>query len=134
MPARRPTTIPATMMYGTSTSEPISVWGMGNSITSPTNQRLSRVAVTVAMMMGTKLVIAYSIMTTSMAKITPAMGVLNDAPIAAADPQATSVRTQLSGSRRASPSRLEVAAPRCTAGPSLPPDSPVASPMTPPTN
>ena len=54
-------------------------------------------------MIGMKLTIAYSIITTSMAKMTPAIGVLNEAPIAAAVPQATSVRTQLSGSRNASP-------------------------------
>ena len=57
-----------------------------NSITSPRYQRLSTVAVTVAMMMGMKLTIAYSIITTSMAKMTPAIGVLKDAPIAAAVP------------------------------------------------
>ena len=81
-----------------------------------------------------KLAMVYSIITTSMAKMTPAIGVLNDAPMAAAEPQATNVRTLLLGSRKASPSRLEVAAPRCTAGPSRPPDSPVVNAATPPKN
>ena len=66
--------MPETMMYGTSSSERRSVSSPENSMTSPRYQRLSTVAVTVAMMMGMKLAIAYSIITTSMAKMTPAMG------------------------------------------------------------
>ena len=76
----------------------------------------------------------YSIITTSMAKITPEMGVLKEAEMAAAQPQATSVRMLLLGSRIHCPSRLEKAAPRCTAGPSRPADCPVITVVTPETN
>ena len=81
-----------------------------------------------------KLAMVYSTITTSMAKMTPASGVLKDAAMAAALPQATSERTQLLGTANAWPSRLDAAAPRCTAGPSFPPERPAPSAKTPPQN
>ena len=73
-------------------------------------------------MIGVKPAMVYSIITTSMAKMTPEIGVLKEAEMAAAQPQATSVRMLLFGSRIHWPIRLEKAAPRCTAGPSRPAD------------
>jgi len=70
------------------------------------------VEVTEARMTGMKLAMVYSIITTSMAKMTPAIGVLNEPAMAAAVPQATSVRTLLLGSSNAWPIRLDAAAPR----------------------
>jgi hypothetical protein len=70
------------------------------------------VEVTAAMMTGIKLPMVYSIITTSIAKMTPARGVLKDPAIAAAVPQATRVRILLLGNSNACPSRLELAAPR----------------------
>ncbi len=65
---------------------------------SPPNTALDRaVATTAAIITGTKLFSAYSIMMTSSAKITPARGVLNDAAIPAAAPLATRVRILLLG-------------------------------------
>src|SRR5690554_5033719 len=91
-------------------------------------------ALTAARMMGVKPAMVYSIITTSMAKITPAIGVLNEAEMAAAQPQATSVRMLLLGSLSHCPNRLENAAPRCTAGPSRPADWPETTVVTPATN
>src|SRR5690554_3879508 len=85
-------------------------------------------------MMGVNPAMVYSIITTSMAKITPEMGVLNEAEMAAAQPQATRVRMLLLGRRIHWPSRLENAAPRCTAGPSRPADWPLTTVATPATN
>ena len=51
-----------------------------------------------------KLAMVYSIMTTSIAKMTPAIGVLKDAAIAAAVPQPTRARILLLGSRNNWPS------------------------------
>ena len=76
----------------------------------------------------------YSIITTSMAKMTPDIGVLNEAEIAAAQPQATRVRMLLFGNRIHCPIRLENAAPRCTAGPSRPADWPLTTVATPEMN
>ena len=59
-----------------------------------------------------KLAMVYSIITTSMAKMTPAMGVLKLLAIAAAVPQATIVRMLLLGKREARPSRLAAVAPK----------------------
>jgi len=55
--------------------------------------------VTADMMTGAKLSIEYSIITTSMEKMTPASGVLKEADIAAAMPQAAKVLRLLFGSR-----------------------------------
>ena len=66
-------------------------------MTSPKNQRFTTVAVTDAMMTGMKLAMVYSIITTSIAKMTPAIGVLKEAPMAAAEPHATRVRMLLFG-------------------------------------
>ena len=79
-------------------------------------------ALTEARIIGVKPAMVYSIITTSMAKMTPEIGVLKEAEMAAAQPQATSVRMLLFGSRIHWPIRLEKAAPRCTAGPSRPAD------------
>lgn len=86
------------------------------------------------MITGMKLPIVNSIITTSMAKITPAMGVLNEPAMAAAVPQATSVRMLWLGSENAWPSRLELAAPRWIAGSSRPPDWPEIRARMPPKN
>ncbi len=91
-------------------------------------------AVTADRMTGMNDPIVYSIITTSMAKMTPAMGVLNDPPMAAAVPQATRVRKALLGSSRAWPRRLALAAPRWMAGPSRPPEMPAIRAMMPPKN
>ena len=74
----------------------------------------------------------YSMSTTSIAKMTPASGVLKDAAMAAAVPQATNVRKLLVDCRKVEPSRLDAAAPKCTAGPSRPPERPAARPITAP--
>ena len=79
-------------MYGTSSSERSSVSGTENTASPPNTLRETTVAATVETMTGTKPTTVYSINTTSIAKTTPASGVLKDAAIAAALPQATSVR------------------------------------------
>lgn len=84
--------------------------------------------------MGVKPAIVYSIITTSMAKMTPEIGVLNEADMAAAQPHATRVRILLFGSLIHCPIRLENAAPKCTAGPSRPADCPVTTVVTPTMN
>ena len=61
-------------------------------------------------------------MTTSIAKITPAIGVLKLEAIAAAVPQATIVRMLLLGSFDFCPNKLAAVAPKWIAGPSRPPD------------
>lgn len=66
----------------------------------------------------------YSMSTTSMAKITPARGVLKPAAMAPATPHPTRVRMLLLGRRRRWPSTLAVAAPRWTVGPSRPTEWP----------
>ena len=84
-----------------------------------------------ARMTGMKPTMVYSIITTSMAKMTPAMGVLKEAAIPAAVPQATSTRRLLWGRRSSWPRPLEAAAPRWIAGPSRPADSPPTTDTTP---
>ena len=76
-------------------------------------------------MMGIKLAMVYSIKMTSMAKITPAKGVLNDAAMAAAAPQPTKTRMLLFGRRTHCPSMLALEAPRWILGPSRPTDCPL---------
>ena len=128
-----PTASPANTMYGNSNSE-CKPSEMANTVASPWNPRYTTVAVTALKITGMKLAMVYSIITTSMANTTPASGVLKDAAMAAALPQATSERTQLFGTARPWPSKLETAAPRCTAGPSLPPERPQVRANTPPAN
>ncbi len=65
-------------------SELISRLGTAKLAASPNAYLDITVAVTADRITGTKLVMAYSIITTSIAKITPAIGVLNDPAIAAA--------------------------------------------------
>ena len=110
------------------------VSGSANTVAPPNAQRRTTVAVTAARITGRKPAMVYSIRITSMAKTTPASGVLKDAPIAAAQPQANSVRVLLSGSANRRPSQVEAAAPRCTAGPSRPPERPAVKATTVPTN
>ena len=62
----------------------------------------------------------YSIMTTSIANMTPAIGVLKDAAMEAAVPHATNVLKLLFGSLNSCPSKLLLAAPTWTTGPSRP--------------
>ena len=92
------------------------------------------VAVTAEMMTGVKPIIVYSITTTSMAKITPASGVLKPAAIAAATPQHTKVRVLLFGTFKYRPNALPLVAPRCTPGPSRPIDWPVINTIVAPIN
>ena len=80
------------------------------------------VALTAANITGVKPTIVYSIRITSIAKITPARGVLKEAAIPAAAPQATKVRILLLGKCKVCPIKLALAAPKCTLGPSLPMD------------
>ncbi|BBI54934.1 hypothetical protein HORIV_73550 [Vreelandella olivaria] len=61
---------------------------------------------------GIKLIKVYSIITTSIAKMTPAMGVLKEAEMAAAVPHATSTLRLLLGRRICWPSPLAAAAPK----------------------
>ena len=70
---------------------------MENTDASPNTACDRVVAVTAARITGAKLTMEYSIMTTSIEKMTPASGVLNEAAIAAAMPQAASVRLLLFG-------------------------------------
>jgi hypothetical protein len=63
-------------------------------------------------MIGTKLPTLYSNARTSSAKITPASGVLNEAAMPAAVPQAAMFRILLFGNVRIWPMRLPLAAPR----------------------
>ncbi len=84
------------------------------------------VALKEARITGVKLPMVYSIITTSMAKITPASGVLKEAPMAAAIPQATRVRILLLGRWSHLPAIPPEAAPKWTLGPSLPTEWPLA--------
>ncbi len=61
---------------------------------------------------GKNPMMVYSINTTSIAKITPAMGVLKDAEMAAATPQPAKVRKLLWGNLSHWPNWLAVAAPK----------------------
>ena len=71
--------------------------GAIKAISAPYKTLCSSVAVTEAIMIGVKPMMVYSSITTSMAKITPAMGVLNDAAMAPAVPHPTnSLRLLLS--------------------------------------
>ena len=76
----------------------------------------------------------YSRTMTSIEKITPAMGVLNEEPIAAAAPQPIRTRIELLGSFSVWPNRLLTDAPRWMAGPSRPPVWPLISAIAPVTN
>ena len=73
-------------------------------------------------MTGVKPIMLYSSITTSIAKITPAIGVLNDAAIAPAVPHPTIRRRLLLGRWKIRPICEPAPAPRWTAGPSVPPD------------
>ena len=75
-------------------------------------KRLVAVALTAARITGIKPLMVYSIITTSMAKMTPANGVLNEAAMAPAEPHAIRIRILLLGSRIFCPSKLPPAAPR----------------------
>ena len=97
---------------GTSQKPAEVIAGTLNASAPPNTATLISVAVTEAMMTGMKEITEYSIITTSMAKMTPAIGVLKEADIAAAVPQPTSVRILLFGRRMRWPSTLAAAAPR----------------------
>ena len=132
--AATPIMIAMAMIQGISSREFMVSGGTLNAGSEPYAAWVTTAAVTDARMMGVKPAMVYSIITTSMAKITPEIGVLNDAEIAAAQPQATNVRMLLLGSRIHCPIKLEMAAPRCTAGPSRPADWPVTTVLTPVAN
>ena len=132
--ARQPISRPANMMRGTSGSDWISINATLNGDSVPNKASTVSEAATAAMITGRKLAIVYSIITTSMAKMTPAMGVLKELASAAAVPQATSVLMPSLGSRSHWPSRLAAAAPKWMAGPSRPPDWPESSAAAPPKN
>ena len=133
-PPTKPTAKPAKAMYGTSAKDARSLGGTVKIVLLPSTQRTSTVAVTVAMMTGTKPSTVYCISTTSMANITPASGVLKDAAIAAAAPHAVRVRRSSGRASSAWASWLAAALPKCTAGPSWPPESPMFRAKTLPAN
>ena len=133
-PPTKPTANPARTITGTSAKEARSLGGTRKIVALPKAQRASTVAVTVAMITGTKPRIVYSISTTSMAKITPASGVLKEAAMAAAAPQATRLRSSSGRTSKAWPTKLDAAAPRWTAGPSWPPERPMFKAKTLPPN
>ena len=83
----------------------------GRNTTAPNTAWDRVVAITAARITGTKPATVYSIMTTSIAKITPAIGVLKEAAMAAAVPQADITLRLLLGKRRPAPNRLLAAAP-----------------------
>lgn len=105
-------TIPIMTINGNSQYEPSSSAGTTKAGVFPKTAQFTVVALTAARITGVKPVMVYSIMMTSMEKITPASGVLNEAAMAAAAPQATSTRMLLFGIRNFCPSKLAVAAPR----------------------
>ena len=127
-------TKPARMIWGTSGSDWTSINATVNGGSVPNRASIVSEAATAAMITGRKLAMVYSIITTSMAKMTPAMGVLKELAKAAAVPQATSVLMPSLGSRSHWPSRLAVAAPKWMAGPSRPPDWPESRAAAPPKN
>ena len=86
--------------------------GIENIISLPCTALVIAVLVIVANITGINPPTVYSNITTSIAKITPAIGVLNDAAMAAAMPQPTSRRILLLGSISFCPSKLLAAAPR----------------------
>ena len=75
-------------------------------------KRVNVVALTAAIMTGVKPITVYSMITTSIAKITPAKGVLNAAEIAAATPLPTKMRIPLLGICKRCPNMLPAAAPK----------------------
>src|SRR5690554_197212 len=121
-------------IHGISSIEFMVSAGTLNAGSEPYTSWVTIAALTAARIIGVKPAMVYSIITTSMANITPEIGVLNEAEIAAAQPQATNVRMLLLGNLIHWPSKLEKAAPRCTAGPSRPADWPLTTVVTPATN
>ena len=121
-------------MYGSSSSDTISIEGACTSGVVPNTKCVMEVALTAARITGVKPTSVYSIITTSMAKMTPAMGVLNEAAIAAAVPQATRMRMLLFGRCNHWPNRLALAAPTWMAGPSRPTECPVTMATVAPAN
>ena len=108
----KPADSPSNMTKGSSLSDVSSNGGMEKTASLP-NARIERlVALTAERMTGIKLATEYSIMTTSIAKITPASGVLKDAAIPAEQPQAIKVRNVLLGSLRYCASNEPEAAPK----------------------
>ncbi len=95
--AARPMTRPHASRKGISHRLPISIRGMAKAGSEPNTIRETTPPLTAARMTGINPAMVYSINTTSMAKITPASGVLNDAAMAAATPQAASMRRLLFG-------------------------------------
>ncbi len=108
--------------------------GTINAGSSPNTSLPITAPVTDAIITGINPAMVYSINITSIEKITPAIGVLNDAEMAAATPQPTKVLWQLLGRCSRCPSWLAAPAPKCTAGPSRPIDWPLSKASTPPTN
>ncbi len=105
-------TKPITTIQGRFISDPNATSGIRNAGALPYITCATSAPMVEAKITGIKLIRVYSIITTSMAKITPAMGVLNEAEIPAAVPQATNTRKLLLGSRSFSPNPLEAAAPK----------------------
>src|SRR5215470_4611009 len=132
--ASTPITSPTPRTYGSSHSEARVSGGTAKAGASPYATCVTAVADTAARITGAKPITVYSISTTSMAKATPASGVLNDAAIAAAAPHATSTRRLLFGSPMRWPATLALAAPRWIAGPSRPTDIPETIATAAPTN
>ena len=118
-------TIPKMMSRGSSLREPSCSAGRLKAGSEPKTRMESALALTAARMTGIKLASEYSIITTSSAKMTPASGVLKEAAMPAAVPQPTKVRMALFGSLSACPTKLLLAAPRKTLGPSLPTEWPL---------
>src|SRR5690554_1462403 len=110
--AETPIIMAMTRIQGISRNEFMVSAGTLNAGSEPYTSWVTTAALTAARIMGVNPAMVYSIITTSMAKITPAIGVLNDADMAAAQPHATRVRMLLLGKRIHCPMRLENAAPK----------------------
>ena len=110
--AARPITNPQKTRKGSSHKLPSSISGMAKAGSLPKTILDITPPVTAERITGIKPVMVYSIKMASIAKMTPARGVLNDAAIAAATPQAVSVRKLLLGNLSCWPNKLELAAPR----------------------
>src|SRR5690606_24590669 len=82
--ATTPANKPSSRIKGTSSSECISSAGTSKAVALPNTTRLTMAPATDARIMGIKPRMLYSSSTTSMAKITPAMGVLKEAEMALA--------------------------------------------------
>ena len=125
--ASAPMAQPASATTGKSNTECMARSPTSKLATWPNVQCPTAFAVTAATSTGTNVATAYSMSTTSSANTTPAMGAFKEHESAAATPQARRTRALFCGIRNARAKVLAPAAPRCTAGPSAPPERPAPS-------